>query len=882
MYKWKVNLDSPTHMATTIPVAIKVLRCSSNSGHEMRLPKRAAKELIAWVQLDHPNILPLLGFAVFNGSLSMVSPWMSNGDLRAYLLKNNISNLDRIDFCEQILGGLVYIHNKNMVHGDLKAMNVMVSHERIAMITDFGNSVLKDLARLIAPTNTFGMSKQFAPPEHLAAEDIPIATKQSDVYSYGMTVLEILTGETPFADKNDTWLVIQASRGKLLPSKPSTIDDDIWSMLLPCWAHNPLDRPAISDIHFPQPPGRTESPARLSSLGQYYSDRFQRLGDLDDLKWAIEYQSRALALASYGDPDLPLQHFRLANSRLLQYDLTGELSELENSLSSFRWACQSPTGAPRDKFMYASRWATYASQRPFLNPVEAYQTTMDLLPQFIWLGATTNQRYEDLNITHNLARQAASVAILSSQHELALEWLEYARFVVWNQSLMLRSPMDRLHSAYPDLATHLQMVAHQLQRASFETRAFQALSPSSISLGEAAQERRRLASQYTNLIAEVRQISGLEDFLQPMTASRLTHAARMGPIVVISCDIDHCDALIILPGQSSISYLSLPDFTMDDARQIHFELDKSLGRRHLNERGARALEDSESSHEIESVLATLWNHIVKPVLDFLGYTSKLSTNSLPHITWCPTGILSFLPLHAAGDYSQPGSRVFDYAMSSYTPTLTALLASTPSALKPSSRVLAIGQTVTPGHNPLSSSLKELAYIQAHTQDKAQYSYLIDGQATTAAVLDAMEQSDWVHLACHAHQNIDDPTRSGFFLHDGTLDLASINRRSFKNKGLAFLSAGQTAQGDGKLFDEAMHLASGMLMTGYQSVIATMWSVFDSDAPFVADKVYAELMRNGTIGNGEAGKALHNAVAALREEIGENKFERWVPYVHFGS
>jgi CHAT domain-containing protein len=146
----------------------------------------------------------------------------------------------------------------------------------------------------------------------------------------------------------------------------------------------------------------------------------------------------------------------------------------------------------------------------------------------------------------------------------------------------------------------------------------------------------------------------------------------------------------------------------------------------------------------------------------------------------------------------------------------------------------------------------------------------------------MERHDWVHLACHAHQNVRDPNWSGFFLHNGTLDLVSINRRSFKNKGLAFLSACQTATGDEELPDEAVHLASGMLMAGYSSVIGTIWSVVDDDAPFVADKVYDQLMKEGKIGSGEAGRALHNAIMELRESVGEKSFGHWAPYIHIGS
>ncbi|CEL58984.1 hypothetical protein RSOLAG1IB_08982 [Rhizoctonia solani AG-1 IB] len=248
--------------------------------------------------------------------------------------------------------------------------------------------------------------------------------------------------------------------------------------------------------------------------------------------------------------------------------------------------------------------------------------------------------------------------------------------------------------------------------------------------------------------------------------------------------------------------------------------------------------------------------------------------------------MSFLPLHAAGDYNDVNSRLYEYAISSYTPNLTALLSSHPVSLKPGSRILGVGQETAPGHgmDELPGTTKELAHIKGHAQKMTSigYSELRGDKATTTAVLDAMDQHDWVHLACHAHQNVGDPNMSGFLLHDGILDLASINRRSFKNKGLAFLSACQTATGDAKLPDEAIHLASGMLMAGYTSVIGTMWSVKDADAPLVADKVYGELMKEGKLGNGEAGKALHNAVEELRDEIGETEFGRWVPYIHIGA
>ncbi|EUC60828.1 aromatic di-alanine and TPR containing protein, partial [Rhizoctonia solani AG-3 Rhs1AP] len=633
------------------------------------------------------------------------------------------------------------------------------------------------------------------------------------------------------------------------------------------------------------PDDHPDKSRRHASLGIPYTDRYRRLGELADLKNSIECHTRALSLTLDSHPNLPIRHFNYALSLLDQYHHSGHLACLNDSLHSFRKASQHLTGAPRDRFDHALKWANCACKQAHLNPIEAYQTAIDLLPQFIWLGATGKQRYQDLLLTERLAVDACFAAIQALDYSLALEWLEHARCVVWNQSLMLRSPLDQLHSFYPDLANQLKSIANQLDSSSFETQPVQATPFDSITAEQSGQQRRRLDIEYNSLLTQIRQLPGFETFLKPVQAHALMHAARDGPIVVVNCHTHQCDALFILPGNKQVGHLALPNFTEEKAKQARSDLELSLRQQGLRERGVRILGDPGYADRMQSVLSTLWTNLVKPVLDYLRYMNNVPKEQLPHVTWCLTGSLSFLPFHAAGDYTQPHSRIFDYVISSYIPTLSALLASSSCSLNQSCRILAVSQANTPHHSPLPGTTQELAHVQAHTVkavDRVEYSQLIGCEATTAAVLDAMEQHDWVHLACHAHQNVHDPTKSGFHLHDGTLDLSAINRRSFKNKGLAFLSACQTATGDDKLPDEAIHLASGMLMAGYPSVIATMWSVVDEDAPLVADKVYAQLMRDGKVGNGEAGRALHHAVGKLRERVGEKEFGRWVPYIHIGS
>ncbi|CAE6461719.1 unnamed protein product [Rhizoctonia solani] len=630
------------------------------------------------------------------------------------------------------------------------------------------------------------------------------------------------------------------------------------------------------------PDGHLNKSGQHASLGVSYDNRYERLGDPADLEKAIECHTRALELTPDDHPQFPTRHLRHAVSLLHQYKRTGHLACSANSLHSFRIASNHFTGAPRDRFQHALQWAKFATTQSLLNPIEAYQTAINLLPQFIWLGATTNQRYQDLTLTDNLAVNACFVAIQSSNYSLALEWLEHARCVVWNQSLMLRSPLDQLHTSYPDLATRLQSISGQLHTSSFDSQPIQSTVSGSMTPEKVGQERRRLATEYHNLLAQTRQLHGFESFMQPLKANRLISGVRNGPVVVLNCHADRCDALVIMPGHDRVTHLPLPSFTQQKARQARLELYLSLGKKGIRRRGIKVKNEMSHTACFETVLGTLWNTIVQPVLKHLGYLNDTPREHLPHITWCPTGLISFLPLHAAGDYSQSQSRIYNYAISSYIPALSALLASTPSQLNGSCRVLAISQASTPGQNALPGTTEELTLVEAHMHNTAEYSQLVDSQATITAVLDAMEKHDWVHLACHASQNVKDPIKSGFHLHDGTLNLSAISQRSFKNKGLAFLSACQTATGDENLPDEAVHLASGMLMAGYSSVIATMWSVNDNDAPSVADKVYAQLMKDGKLGNGEAGRALHYAVVGLREKIGEKEFGRWVPYIHIGS
>jgi CHAT domain-containing protein len=268
----------------------------------------------------------------------------------------------------------------------------------------------------------------------------------------------------------------------------------------------------------------------------------------------------------------------------------------------------------------------------------------------------------------------------------------------------------------------------------------------------------------------------------------------------------------------------------------------------------------------------------------LTFMKKSQTTELPRIWWCATGPLAFLPLHAAGQYrvKEPSLKAYDFFVSSYTPTLTALLDATHTTKLHNFQLLAIAQPFTQGYLGLPNTTQELNRIKGHAQHAKLAVRILEGDdATVGSVVDYMKKCSWLHLACHGEQNVEQPLKSALLLQDdGRLELEEIINMPLPNAEFVFMSACQTATGNKNLSEEAVHLAAGMLLAGYRGVIATMWSIQDKYAPIVADDVYARLFVDGQPDHTQAAHALHHAVRRLRERPGVS-FASWVPFIHIG-
>ncbi|CAE6475567.1 unnamed protein product [Rhizoctonia solani] len=178
---WKGQLVDGTS------IAIKVLRYGLVYEDESKSVKRAMREIYNWSKLEHKNIHKLLGVTMFQERLGMVSVWMEHGTLRQYLQQHY--NVDRY---AMIAEGVAYLHGMDMIHGDLKACNILVSTDGVLKLTDFDYSIISGHSLVFsATTRTGGGSLRWMAPELLLATDENPAerNKQTDIYALGMTFL---------------------------------------------------------------------------------------------------------------------------------------------------------------------------------------------------------------------------------------------------------------------------------------------------------------------------------------------------------------------------------------------------------------------------------------------------------------------------------------------------------------------------------------------------------------------------------------------------------------------------------------------------------------------------------------------------------------------
>ena len=110
-------------------------------------------------------------------------------------------------------------------------------------------------------------------------------------------------------------------------------------------------------------------------------------------------------------------------------------------------------------------WATLCFSAHSDETLDAYSTLISLIPRVVWLGRTVEQRYQDISSIGNAVAEAAAAAISLGEPNLALEWLEQGRSIVWGQILQLRTPLNNLRQHHPHEADKLEKISRALESA---------------------------------------------------------------------------------------------------------------------------------------------------------------------------------------------------------------------------------------------------------------------------------------------------------------------------------------------------------------------------------------------------------------------------------
>ncbi|PPQ93563.1 hypothetical protein CVT25_005555 [Psilocybe cyanescens] len=638
-------------------------------------------------------------------------------------------------------------------------------------------------------------------------------------------------------------------------------------------------------------------PLYISELAHAFRVRYIHTGSVEDFAQATALNYKAIEL-------FPSAHrYRyhcftdLGHLFVRASILHGSPPLLEKAISSFRLALESASHSASIMHGIADSWSFYASDHEHSSTLEAYDAALESLCRMASLSLDIYSRQRIIQTARNgSATRAACYAIRKGHFDKAIEFLEGGRAIFWSQALHLRTSFDRLRDKAPELAHRLQSIVTELEHASYRSTlstdwTLDNKSKMSIEVQEA--RFRRLDEEWSNSLNEARNIPGFEYFLQTPRLTMLQAAAAECPVVFLVPSEEYSDCLIMTA--TTIHHIHLTSMSEETLRNLINmtklacskggasrstcnEGDNASLYENVDMQGDLVLEEMarskgafggrrskpSSNNLFEYILKTLWLEVVKPVIEILSLPKLESPQALK---WCPTGLLSFLPIHAAGCYNPDHGALecaSDYMISSYTPTLGMLLPSindeVPRPQQPFQMMVVVDVQL-----PFSGVELQKIKARVPTDCLVELGSSDAPSSSVDAICSHLQSASIVHFACHGVQDTSDPLASSLLVEDGRLSIAKIMQQSVPSGSLAFLCACETGMGDMNIPDEAMSVGVCLLFSGYRSVVATMWEIADTDGPTVADVFYEELLK-GSDGKPSSQPDMNRSALALHVAI----------------
>lgn len=202
-------------------VAVKLLKPELRGDMDLRRRFHAESEAVA--RLNHPNIINVFDVSASDAAEYFVMELIDGITLKQYMTQRGVLSVkEALHFTLQILKGLEHAHAKKIVHRDIKPQNIMILRDGTAKVTDFGIARIFDSKDMTTnQANAFGSVHYIAPEQARCGE----TDGRADLYSVGVMLYEMLTGQLPY--QGDTAVVVAMQHIRSAPRPPREINPDI-------------------------------------------------------------------------------------------------------------------------------------------------------------------------------------------------------------------------------------------------------------------------------------------------------------------------------------------------------------------------------------------------------------------------------------------------------------------------------------------------------------------------------------------------------------------------------------------------------------------------------------------------------------------------------
>ena len=200
-------------------VAVKVLR--GDLATDEKFVRRFQREALSASSLSHPNIVEVYDVGEDNGLYYIVMEYIEGKHLKQLMKKRgSLTIREVVDIMCQLTDGMSAAHDSYIIHRDIKPQNIMILENGLIKITDFGIAMALNATQLTQTNSVMG-SVHYLPPEQACGKG---ATIQSDVYSMGVLMYELLTGGVPFKGDNAVEIALKHIKESIPSVKESKSD----------------------------------------------------------------------------------------------------------------------------------------------------------------------------------------------------------------------------------------------------------------------------------------------------------------------------------------------------------------------------------------------------------------------------------------------------------------------------------------------------------------------------------------------------------------------------------------------------------------------------------------------------------------------------------